>query len=164
MAVVNASRCIVVNRCFTQFYNLIWLYMAVSFHSWRNRLFLGVNQQPSVSNWQLHVPNTPCWKRQSDTEPSRPSCIPVRLSAHRENKAVSLKRLSMRFKIMISGRGVSSVGRGPDFGSAWAPAPSSNPTRGDWLSSSFTSFQHYIGRSSHYSITFIVHRGLRKEN
>ena len=29
------------------------LYMAVSFHSWRNKLFLGVNQQPSVSNWQL---------------------------------------------------------------------------------------------------------------
>ena len=27
--------------------------MAVSFHSWRNTLFLRVNQQPSVSNWQL---------------------------------------------------------------------------------------------------------------
>ena len=27
--------------------------MAVSFHSWRNKLFLWVNQQPSVSNWQL---------------------------------------------------------------------------------------------------------------
>ena len=28
---------------------------AVSFHSWRNKVFLGVNLQSSVSNWQLHV-------------------------------------------------------------------------------------------------------------
>ena len=42
-----------VNWCFTPFFNYVWLYMAVSFHSWRNKLFLGVNQQPSVSNRQL---------------------------------------------------------------------------------------------------------------
>ena len=42
-----------VNWCFTPFFNIIWLYMVVSFHSWRNKLFLGVNQQPSISNWQL---------------------------------------------------------------------------------------------------------------
>ena len=46
-------RCFEANWCFTSFFNLIWLYMAVSFHSWRNKLFLGVNQHPSVSNWQL---------------------------------------------------------------------------------------------------------------
>ena len=31
-------------------FNLIWLYMAVSFHSWRNTLIPGVNQQLSISN------------------------------------------------------------------------------------------------------------------
>ena len=42
------------NWCFTQFFfNFIMLYMAVSFHSWRNWLFMGVNQHPSVSNRQL---------------------------------------------------------------------------------------------------------------
>jgi len=41
-----------VNWCFTPFVSHVWLYMAVSFHSWRNTLFLGVNQQHSVSNWQ----------------------------------------------------------------------------------------------------------------
>ena len=44
---------VMVTWCFTPLFNPIWLYMAVSFHSWRNTLFLGVNQQPSVSNWQL---------------------------------------------------------------------------------------------------------------
>ena len=44
-----------VNWCFTPFFNHIWLYMAISFNSWRNKLFLGVNQQHSVSNWQLPV-------------------------------------------------------------------------------------------------------------
>ena len=44
------SRCGEVNWCFTPFFNHVWLYMAVSFHSWRKKLFLGVNQQPSVSN------------------------------------------------------------------------------------------------------------------
>ena len=42
-----------VNCCFTPFFNHVWLYMAVSFHSWRIKLFLRVNQQPSVSNRQL---------------------------------------------------------------------------------------------------------------
>ena len=42
-----------VNWCFTPFFNHVWLHVAVSFHSWRNKLFLGVNQQPSVSNCQL---------------------------------------------------------------------------------------------------------------
>ena len=40
-------------NCFTPLFNLINLYMAVSFLSWRKSLFLGVNKQPSVSNWQL---------------------------------------------------------------------------------------------------------------
>ena len=39
-----------VNWCCTPFFNHIWLY---SFHNWRNTLFLGVNQQSSVSKWQL---------------------------------------------------------------------------------------------------------------
>ena len=32
-------------------FNHVWFYMAR--HIWRNNMFLGVNQQPSVSNWQL---------------------------------------------------------------------------------------------------------------
>ena len=36
----------------TPSFNHVWLYMAVSFHSWRNTFFLVLNQQPSVSNWQ----------------------------------------------------------------------------------------------------------------
>ena len=39
-----------VNWSLRHFSTFFWLYMAVS---WRNKLFLGVNQQPSVSNWQL---------------------------------------------------------------------------------------------------------------
>ena len=39
--------------CFTPFFNHVWLYVAVSFHSWRNKLLLRVNQQSSVINWQL---------------------------------------------------------------------------------------------------------------
>ena len=31
----------------------VWLYMAVSFHSWSKKLFLGVNQHPSDRSWQL---------------------------------------------------------------------------------------------------------------
>jgi len=42
-----------VNWCFTPLFNHVWLNMALSFHSWRKKNFLGVNQQPSVSNWQL---------------------------------------------------------------------------------------------------------------
>ena len=42
-----------INRCFRNLFNLIRSYMAVGFHRWRNTLFLGGNQQPSVSNWQL---------------------------------------------------------------------------------------------------------------
>ena len=38
---------------YTIFFNHVWLYMAVSFHSLRNNLFLGVNQQPSVRNMKL---------------------------------------------------------------------------------------------------------------
>ena len=41
------------NWCLTPFFNLFWLYVAVSFHSWRNKLFLGVNQQPFVTTWHL---------------------------------------------------------------------------------------------------------------
>ena len=41
--------------CELMFYAIIqtwfWLDMAVSLHSWRNKLFLGMNQQPSVSKW-----------------------------------------------------------------------------------------------------------------
>ena len=32
-----------VHWCFTPFFNHVWLYIGVSFHSWRNTLFLGVN-------------------------------------------------------------------------------------------------------------------------
>ena len=39
------------NWFFTPFFNQVWFYMVVSFHSWRNTLFLAVNQQPSVSNY-----------------------------------------------------------------------------------------------------------------
>ena len=34
-------------------FNLVWLYMAVSFNRWKNKLFKGVYRQPSVRNWQL---------------------------------------------------------------------------------------------------------------
>ena len=47
-----------VNWWFTSFFNHVWLYMMVSFHSWMNTLFLGVNQQPSVGNWQLPLIRT----------------------------------------------------------------------------------------------------------
>ena len=35
----------------TIFFILTRVFMAAGFYSWRNKLFLGVNQQPSVSNW-----------------------------------------------------------------------------------------------------------------
>ena len=44
-----------VNWCFTPFFNIIWLYKAVSFQRWRNNLFLGVNQQPSVSKVYTYI-------------------------------------------------------------------------------------------------------------
>ena len=43
---------VMANSCFTPFFTHIWLYMAVSFHSWRNKVFLGVKQQHSVSSCQ----------------------------------------------------------------------------------------------------------------
>ena len=62
-------------------FTMFCLYMAVSFHSWRNKLFLGVNQQPSVSNWQLPFMGIEpqwrgrvVWKRDDlTTRPRRPS-------------------------------------------------------------------------------------------
>ena len=44
-----------VNSCFSPFINIfrLYMYMTGGFYSWRNWLLLGVNQQPSVSNWQL---------------------------------------------------------------------------------------------------------------
>ena len=54
-ALLNNLRWGDVNWCVTPLFNLIWLYMAVSFHSWRNTLFPWVNQQPSISNWQLSL-------------------------------------------------------------------------------------------------------------
>ena len=46
-----------VNLCLTPLFNLIrlYMYMAVTLHSCRNRLFLWMNQQPSVSSWQLQL-------------------------------------------------------------------------------------------------------------
>ena len=45
--------CEVKVRWITPFSTIFGYFMAVSFYSWRNKLFLGMNQQPSVSNWQL---------------------------------------------------------------------------------------------------------------
>ena len=41
---------LVINAIFQPY---LVIYMAGIFHSWRNKLFLEVNHQPSVSSWQL---------------------------------------------------------------------------------------------------------------
>ena len=63
---------VMVNWCFTSFFNHVWLYMAVGFHSWRNKLFPGVNQQPSVGNWQLPLMGfEPQWRGASSFKARR---------------------------------------------------------------------------------------------
>jgi len=52
--------------------NEVPLYMAVSIHSWRNKLFLGVNQQPSLINWQLPLMGfEPQWRGASSFKARR---------------------------------------------------------------------------------------------
>ena len=44
-----------VNWCLTPFLNCFKLYTVICFQSWRNWLFMGMKQQPFVSNWWLHL-------------------------------------------------------------------------------------------------------------